>query len=110
MDVVSIDPIIFRYRDLFDLGSAPWKPSMHFGLQVESASLRGIVAQLCESLQPLSDNTKARGLDFRILSIKEKFGTLRVAYRGGTEEIDAEIDHAKDEALHEPRTPERDTI
>jgi hypothetical protein len=102
MNGMSTDPIILRYIDLFDLESAPWKSSMHFGLQVESAALREIVRQLCQRLQPLATNAKIRGLDFRILLVKEKFGMLRIAYRGGTEEIDAEIERAKDEVLRRP--------
>jgi hypothetical protein len=92
------DPIISKYSDLFDLGSAPWGSSMHFGLQVENAIWRAIIESLCERLQSLAVSAKTQGLDFRILSIKEKFGTLRIAYRDGTDEIEAEIERAKGEA------------
>lgn len=97
---MSMDPIVFKYRDLFDVDSAPWGSAMHFGLQMESVAWREIIEQLCERLQPLAAKAKSQGLDFRILAVKQKFGTLRIAYRNGTDEIDAEIERAKDEALH----------
>jgi hypothetical protein len=60
---------------------------------------------LCERLRPLTTDAKAQGLRFCILSVKEKFGTLRIAYRGATEEIETEIGRAKDEAIRNPRIP-----
>ena len=76
---------------------------MHFGLQVENVIWRAIIESLCERLQPIAVSAKAQGLNFRILSVKEKFGTLRIAYRDGTDEIEAEIGRAKGEAamLHD---------
>jgi hypothetical protein len=99
IDAMSADPIIGQYHELFDLDSAPWSSSMHFGLQVESEPIRGIIERLCERLRPLSAAARDEGLDFKILSVKEKFGTLRVAYRDATEAIEAEIQEAKSAAL-----------
>jgi hypothetical protein len=72
---------------------------MQFGLQVEAEPMRGIIERLCERLRPLAAATRDEGLDFKILSVKEKFGTLHVAYRDATEAIEAEIEETKSAAL-----------
>jgi hypothetical protein len=81
------DPIILAYPTLFDLDLL--QSSMQFGLQIP-ASWRGTIEQLCQRLQPLATDQT----DFKILSVKEKFGSLRIAYRRGTPEIEAEIERA----------------
>jgi hypothetical protein len=100
MGSMAPDPIIVKYPNLFDLDSVPWNSSMQFGLRVESVSLRNIIEELCVRLQPIAVAAKAEGLNFRILGVKQKFGTLRISYRGGNDEIDAEIERAKDAAFH----------
>jgi hypothetical protein len=97
------DPIIRSYPELFDVASAPGNSSMHFGIQVERPACRGIVERLCERLRPLAAAARDQGIDFAIVEVKEKFGTLRINYRGGTEEIAAGIDQARQETV-EPAT------
>jgi len=86
------DPIIRAHLNLFDFDPPS---SMWFGLQVPDA-WRDTIEQLCQRLLPLA----ADQADFRILSVKEKFGSLRIAYRGGTPAIEAEIERAKVEVFH----------
>lgn len=90
--------IIASYPDLFDLETCPKGSSMHLGLQIEGSGWLSLLDRLCARLQPLAIKAKAQGHDFRILSVKQKFGSLRVAYRGGTDDIEAEIELAKVEA------------
>ena len=71
---------------------------MHLGLQVDGVAWREVIERMCERLRPLAVEAKARGLDFRILAVKEKFGTLRIAYRDGTDEIEAEVQRARIES------------
>jgi hypothetical protein len=93
------DPIIRSYPELFDVAGAPGNSSMQFGIQVESPAGREIVARLCVRLRPLAAAARDEGIEFAILEVKEKFGSLRINYRGGTDEIAVEIDKAKHEAI-----------
>jgi hypothetical protein len=93
------DPIVKRYAELFDVASAPWNSSMHFGIQVEQPAWRMIVERLCARLRPLAAAARDQGIEFAIVEVKGKFGSLRINYRGGTDEIEAEVDKAKLEAL-----------
>jgi len=104
MPAEPTDPIIQQYPDLFDLASAPWNSSMQFGIQVATLAWRDIIEQLCKRLQPMAAAAREQGIDFRIVAVKAKFGTLRINYRGGTDEIEAEIDRAQQEAVTPPDT------
>lgn len=90
--------IIANYPDLFDLENCPTGSAMHLGLQIDGTGWLALLERLCARLQPFAIKVKAQGHDFRILSVKQKFGSLRVAYRGGTDDIEAEIELAKAEA------------
>jgi hypothetical protein len=50
-----------------------------------------IMAKLCTKLEPIVTE------DFKITVVKAKFGSLRIAYRGGNQAIDDVIEEAKAE-------------
>jgi hypothetical protein len=86
--------IINRHLGLFDLSGDVMRSSMRWGFQMEPGWY-GIMERLCERLIPLAQDTP-----LQITSVKSKLGTLRVAYRGGTDEIEAVIAVAKSTAAH----------
>jgi hypothetical protein len=88
--------IIARYPQLFDLSGDVTVSAMHLGFQFAGSGWLGVMATLCERLVPLVGDS-----GFRILSVKSKFGTLRVTYRGGSDAVEAEIEAAKAEATWE---------
>jgi hypothetical protein len=57
------------------------------------------MGRLCAKLQPLATEVRTQGGEFVILGVKQKFGTLRVVYRGGNDEIAKEVELAKADAL-----------
>jgi hypothetical protein len=91
--------IIKTYPDLFDLDSCPTGSAMHLGLQLNGSGWLGLLDRLCANLQPLTQMVSSEGEEFKILAVKQKLGTLRVAYRGASDAIEAEIERAKAEAL-----------
>jgi hypothetical protein len=91
--------IIRTYPDLFDLDSCPTGSSMHLGLQLNGSGWLGLLERLCGNLQPLAQMVSSEDGEFKILAVKQKFGTLRVAYRGASDAIEVEIERAKAEAL-----------
>jgi hypothetical protein len=90
--------IIKRSPDLFDLDSCPTGSAMHLGLQLNGAGWLGILDRLCANLLPLAQKVSSEGGEFKIVQVKQKLGTLRIASRGGNDAIEAEIARAKEEA------------
>jgi hypothetical protein len=86
--------IIESYMDLFDVDSGAARSMMELRFQFNGPGWLGLMAGLCERLVPL-----AQGTGFRIMSVKSKLGTLRIASRDGTDVIDVEIAAAKSIAL-----------
>jgi len=80
--------IIAKYPDLFDLDSCPTGSLMHLGLQVDSGWLP-VIEQLCTRIEPIAP------ADFRIVAVKQDMGTLRIAYRDGTDAIYIEVEAAR---------------
>lgn len=91
--------ILSKCSELFDLESGPLKSAMGFGIRFDGSGWLGLLDRLCDKLQPLALGVRAQGMEFKILGVKRKFGTLRIAYRGGNEAIAEEIERAKSEAL-----------
>jgi hypothetical protein len=79
--------IIDIFRDLFDLSEDVTASAMGFGFQFAGIGWLPIMERLCERLVPLAQDTP-----LQLISVKSKLGSLRLAYRGGSEAIDAEID------------------
>jgi hypothetical protein len=82
--------IIERFLNLFDLDPGVGRSSMAFGFQFVGPGWLSIMEGLCERLAPL-----AKGSNFQITSVKSKLGTLRIAYRDGSDPIEAEVELAK---------------
>jgi hypothetical protein len=83
--------IVLRHRNLFDISGDTAKSMMSFGFQMD-LGWYGLVERLCKRLQPITSD------GFVIVSVKSKYATLRISYRGGTDAIDAEVAMAKTEA------------
>jgi hypothetical protein len=81
--------IIADYPALFDTTNCPNGSLMHLGLQV-GEGWQLVIGRMCAQLQPL-----AEGGGVQILAVKQDMGTLRVAYRGGDDAIEAVIAAAK---------------
>jgi len=71
--------ILAKYQNLFDLDGDVTRSAMHFGLQVEAGWLP-VIEQMCQRLELL-----AEGTEFRIVSVKQDMGVLRVVHRGGSD-------------------------
>jgi hypothetical protein len=85
--------IIDRYRELFDLAGG-LTSAMDWGFQFSGYGWLRAMDHLCERLVPL-----VAGSGCQITGVKSKFGTLRIAYRGGSDAISAEIETCKQAAL-----------
>lgn len=85
--------IVSRYPELFDLSGDVPTSSMHIGFQGMGEGWLVLMAKLCQRLEPIAAD------DFKIISVKPKFGRLRIAYRGGDETIEGMVEAAKAEAL-----------
>ena len=72
------------HQNLFDFEGVPLRSQMHFGLQVGPGWLK-LVGMMLEGLSSLMSAGEVGG--FKIVSLKSKLGSLRVAYSGGTEEF-----------------------
>lgn len=91
--------IIGQFPELFDLQSGPSQSAMTFGFQLNGSGGLVLLYRLCEKLQLIALELRTRGIEFKILQIKQKLGTLRMAHRGGNDAIQAEIDRARAVAL-----------
>jgi hypothetical protein len=85
--------IIARFPTLFDTDGDFTTTAMHRGFENVGKGWLGIMDRLCARLLPIAPQ------DFRILAVKSKYGTLRIAYRGGDDAVEAVIEAAKAEAL-----------
>lgn len=84
--------VIDRHRNLFDLDGDVTRSAMHLGLQVEDGWL-GLIDRMCDQLEAVAPG------GFKVLSVKSKYATLRVAYRGGDDAVEVEVERTKTEAL-----------
>ena len=89
---VTDKDIIQRHARLFDLSGDVTQSSMHFGLQVDRGWLP-VIAEMCAELELVAPE------GFAITSIKVKFETLRVHYRGGDEAVEKIVEAAKARTL-----------
>jgi hypothetical protein len=87
--------IIDQHHRLFDLCGDVSKSAMNWGFQCGPGWF-DLLNRLCTRLQTIAPG------GFAITSIKSKFSTLRLSYRGGNQEVEAEIERAKAEALVTP--------
>jgi hypothetical protein len=62
------------------------------GFKLEGPSWRRVMAKMCVRLESIAPD------GFAITSVKSKFGSLRIGYRGGDDAVEAVIDAAKMEA------------
>lgn len=92
--------ITAKHPDLFDLSDGPRESSMAFGFQLNGPGWLGLLDGLCATLQRLAGDIRGRGGEFKILQVKQKLGALRIYYRGGDDQIEAEIDRAIGQARH----------
>ena len=88
---VTDKDIIQRHARLFDLSGDVTQSSMHFGLQVDRGWLP-VIAEMCAELELVAP------VGFSIVSIKEKNGSLRLIYRGGTGAVEMAVAKAKERA------------
>jgi hypothetical protein len=84
--------VIAKYSSLFDLSGVNTS-QMQWGFQGVWPGWLPILEHLCARLQLIS------GPEFKFTSVKEKMGTLRIAFRGGDDATDAEIERAQAMAL-----------
>ena len=80
------------FARLFDLSGDITATMMGFGFQFNGRGWRRVMAKMCTRLEPIAP------AGFAITSVKSKFGSLRISYRGGDEAVEAVIDAAKAEA------------
>jgi hypothetical protein len=97
LDVVKDHEIIARFPTLFDTDGDFTSTAMDRGFEFEGDGWLGIMDRLCAKLLPIASQ------DFRIVAVKSKFETLRIAYRGGNNAVEAAIEAAKAEALLIPQ-------
>lgn len=90
--------ILDRYPALFDLEYDPTGTAMGFGLKFDGSGWLPLLDRMCAKIEPLAARLEAEGETFKILDVKQKLGTLRLAYIGATDEILAAIAEAKEEA------------
>ena len=84
--------VINHYHDLFDPGDDATASGMRFGFENVGPGWLPTLERLCARLQLIA------GPEFRITSVKEKMGSLRIAFRGGNDEVQAAIADAQSEA------------
>lgn len=84
--------IIARYAALFDI-TGDKTSAMQWGFQGVGPGWLPIIEKMCADLASVAP------VGFATASVKEKYGALRVSYRGGGEEVDAAVEAAKAEAL-----------
>ena len=84
--------VISRHSRLFDLCGDVSKSAMHLGFEEVGPGWLPTLERLCARLQLIA------GPEFRITSVKEKMGSLRIAFRGGNDEVQAAIADAQSEA------------
>jgi hypothetical protein len=89
--------IIDRFPTLFDTDGDFTTTAMAQGFENVGQGWLPILADMCGRLMPLAQG------DFRILAVKSKYGTLRIAYRGGNDAVEAVIEAAKAGALLIPQ-------
>jgi len=81
--------IISRFPNIFDLSGDVTRSSMHWGFQMGPGWL-GIMERLCERLVVIVEHPSAQ-----IISVKSKWGSLRISYRGGGDAFEYEVEVAK---------------
>jgi hypothetical protein len=84
--------IIDRYPDLFDLSGDVTATQMMYDFQGMGPGWCAVMDRLCAELPAIA------GSEFKCISVKSKMGSLRIAYRGGNDAIEAAVDAAKAEA------------
>ncbi|WP_433971955.1 hypothetical protein [Tunturiibacter lichenicola] len=84
--------IIDRYQELFDLGGVTTS-QMRWGFQGVGSGWLPIMERLCIRLQSIAKPT------FKLISVKEKLGSLRITFCGGSDAIGEAVDAAKAEAM-----------
>src|SRR5260370_23390882 len=76
--------VMTMFAKLFDLSDDVTATMMRYGFQFEGRGWRRVMARMCARIESIAPE------DFRILAVKSKYATLRIAYRGGSPGIDAE--------------------
>jgi hypothetical protein len=84
--------ILDRYPTLFDLSGDVTKTLLMFGFEGVGPGWLKIIDLMCAELAPCAP------VGFAIICVKEKYGSLRVIYRGGDDRVEAIVEAAKSEA------------